>query len=157
MHQRPKNFKTPTWHRTQTKPLENGGRENIPDIVYSVNKGIRQHLLPAKTYQQTKLQTQVPKTKFKMCDSQIETTSHILSGGSKIAQSLYKARHDRMLRPIYHHLLEKYNFQESNNEKPWYMQSIPTAVEENANAKILWDTPFQLEIAYWTTKASRGC
>ena len=52
-----------------------------------------------------------------------------------------------MLRPIYYHLPQKYNFQESNNEKSWYMQSIPTAVEENANAKILWDTPFQLESA----------
>ena len=36
-------------------------------------------------------------------------------------------------------------FQESNNEKPWNMQSIPTAIVENANAKILWDTPIQLE------------
>ena len=25
------------------------------------------------------------------------------------------------------------------------MQSIPTAIVENADAKILWDTPFQLE------------
>ena len=82
-----------------------------------------------------------------MYHSQIETTSHILSGCSKVAQSLYKARHDRMLRPIYQHLLQKSNFQECNNEKPWYMQSIPKAVVENENAKILWDTPFQLERA----------
>ena len=105
--------------------------------MYSDNKGIRQQLSPTRTYQQTKLQTQVPNTKCRMCDSQTETTSHTLSGCSKIAQSLYKARHDRMLRPIYHHLLQKYNFQENNNEKPWYMQSIPTAVVENANAKII--------------------
>ena len=121
--------------------------KNKPDIVYRVNKGIRQQLLPTRTYQQTKLQTQVPNTKCRMYDSQTETTSHILSGCSKIAQSLYKARHDRTLRPIYHHLLQKYYFQESNNKKPWYMQSIPTAVVENANAKILWNTPFKLESA----------
>ena len=48
---------------------------------------------------------------------------------------------------MYYHLLQKYNFQENNNEKPWYMQSIPTAVVENANAKILWDNPCQLESA----------
>ena len=121
--------------------------KNIPDIVYSVDKGIRQQLLPTRTYQQTKLQTQVSNTKCRMCDSQIETTFHILSRCSKLIQSLYKATHDRILRQIYNHLLQKHNFQESNNKKPWYMQSIPTAVVENANAKILWDTPFQLESA----------
>ena len=31
--------------------------KNIPDIVYSVNKDIRQQLLLTRTYQQTKLQT----------------------------------------------------------------------------------------------------
>ena len=41
--------------------------------------------------------------------------------------------------------ITEYNFQESNNEKPWNMLSIPTAIVENANAKIPWDTPIQLE------------
>ena len=58
-----------------------------------------------------------------------------------------QAKHDRMLRPIYHHLLQKYNFQESNNKKPCYMKSTLTAVMGNANAKILWDTSFQLDSA----------
>ena len=41
--------------------------------------------------------------------------------------------------------ITEYNFQESNNEKPWNILSIPTAIVEKANAKILWDTPIQLE------------
>ena len=36
-------------------------------------------------------------------------------------------------------------FQESNNEKPWNILSIRTAIVENANAKILWDNLIQLE------------
>jgi len=121
--------------------------KNIPDVVYSVNKKIRQQLLPTRTYQQTKLQAQVPTTKCRMCDSQTESTSHILSGCSKIAQNLYTARHDRMLRPIYHYLLYKYDFQENDNNKPWYQQSIPISVMENDKSKIMWNTPFKLERA----------
>ena len=115
-----------------------------PGFVNALNKAIRQQLLPTRTYQQTK-QTQVPNTKCRMCDSQTETT--VLSGCSKIVQSLNKARYNGMLRPIYHHLLQENNFHGSNNQRPWYMQLIPTAVVENANSKILWDNPFQLESA----------
>ena len=49
--------------------------------------------------------------------------------------TLYAATHDRMLRPIYHCLLDKYNFQESDHGKPWYQQSLPHAVLENEKAK----------------------
>ena len=58
---------------------------------------------------------------------------------------LYTARHDRILRPIYHCLLDKYNFQESDHGKPWYQQSLPRAVLENEKAKIYWNVPFLLE------------
>ena len=52
-----------------------------------------------------------------------------------------------MLRPIYHCLLDKYNFQESDHGKPWYQQSLVRAVLENEKAKIDWnhDVPFILE------------
>ena len=82
-----------------------------------------------------------------MCGTATESTTYVLCACPKIAQSLYKARHDRLLRPIYHRLLGKYNFQESDNEKPWYQQRPPSAVMENGNAKILWDVPFQLQKA----------
>ena len=52
-----------------------------------------------------------------------------------------------MLRPIYHYLLYKYDFQESDHPKPWYQQSIPAAVVENEKAKIIWDLPFHLDKA----------
>ena len=50
-----------------------------------------------------------------------------------------------MLRPIYHCLLDKYNFQESDHAKPCYQQSLPRAVIENEKAKIYWNVPFILE------------
>ena len=84
--------------------------KDIPNIMLSVNKGIRQQVLPTRIYQQA--YNYKINTKCRMCNSQTETTSRILRGCSKIAQSLCKARHDRMLWPIYHRLLQKYNFQD---------------------------------------------
>ena len=64
---------------------------------------------------------------------------------SKNAQILYTTRHDKMLRMIYHCLLDKYNFQERDHGKPWYQQSLPHAMLENEKAKIYWNVPFILE------------
>jgi hypothetical protein len=50
-----------------------------------------------------------------------------------------------MLRPVYHALLEKYGFEESDYTSPWYKQSHPQPSQENDNAKILWDIPWRLE------------
>ena len=74
-----------------------------------------------------------------------ESTTPVLSACSKIAQTLYTGRQDRMLRPIYHCLLDKYNFQRSDHGKPWYQESLPHAVVENEKAKIYWNVPFILE------------
>ena len=43
----------------------------------------------------------------------------------RIAQSLYKTQHDKMLRPVYHVPLGKYGFDESDYSSPWCMQSHP--------------------------------
>ena len=74
-----------------------------------------------------------------------ESTTPVLSACSNIAQTLYTDRQDRMLRPIYHCLLDKYNFQESDHGKPWYQQSLLHAGLENEKAKIYWNVPFVLE------------
>ena len=44
-----------------------------------------------------------------------------------------------MLRPLYHFTLNKYGFEESEVNKPWYQQSLPQPVMENQKAKIYWD------------------
>ena len=48
-----------------------------------------------------------------------------------------------MPRSVYHALLEKYGFNESDS--PWYLHSHPQPSKENNQAKILWDIPRQLE------------
>ena len=117
----------------------------IADIVLSTNIAIKQQLLPTKAYEKYKLQEQVPTTTYRLCHNAEETVKHRMSSCSAIAQSLYKARHDKMLRPIYHFLLSKYKFNQSDYGKPWYKQSTPVTSIENQHVNILWDVPLVLE------------
>ncbi|XP_067056937.1 uncharacterized protein [Acropora muricata] len=119
---------------------------NIPDIVYSVNTNLRQQLLPTKTYEKCKLQQHLDDLNCRMCSQKQETVTHIMSACSKIAQSLYTARHDKMLRPYYHYLLSTYGFKaESDHKRPWYQQRSPMPVIENSLAKINWNIEFHME------------
>ena len=112
---------------------------NVPDLVFSVNQAIRQQLVNTKTYQKAKLKYQIENITCRMCNVEQETVPHIMCGCSAIAQSIYKSRHDKMLRPLYHFILNKYGFEESEVNKPWYQQSLPQPVMENQKAKIYWD------------------
>ena len=55
------------------------------------------------------------------------------------------ARHDHILRLIYHYLLQKYGYQESDHSKPWYQQKQPQSVLENTTSKVQWNVPFHLK------------
>ena len=96
-------------------------------------------------YGKEKLQENVDEIDCRVCFNDQETVSHILCGRSKMAQTLHKNRHDRMLRPLYHSIQKKYEFSESENSLPWYEQSHPVPCLENDKAKILWDIPWHLE------------
>ena len=74
-----------------------------------------------------------------MCNVEQETVPHIMCGCSSIAQRIYKSRHGKMLRPLCHFTLNKYGFEESEVNKPWYQQSLLQPVMENQKAKICWD------------------
>ena len=50
-----------------------------------------------------------------------------------------------MLCPVYHALLDKHGFDESDYSSPCHMQSHPQPSKGNNEAKILWDIPWQLE------------
>ena len=73
--------------------------------------------------------------KCRLCGINNETVPHLMCSCSEIAQSLYKSRHDKMLRPVYHHVLHKYSF-ESEVSKPWYQQEMPKPAKENKRAKV---------------------
>ena len=112
--------------------------KNIPDIVFSINDNIRQQLVNRRTYQKCKIGQQIDDI-CRICHSSKESTTHILTSCTLIAQSLYKARHDKMLRPIYYRLLEKYDLLNQQNLLSWYHQPPPLATVENSRAKIFWD------------------
>ena len=76
--------------------------KNIPDIVLSIDTSIRQQLINTKTYRKQKLQESVDETNCRVCSNDQETVPHILCGCSQIAQTLYKDRYDKMLRPLYY-------------------------------------------------------
>lgn len=120
--------------------------KNIPDVVYSVYTSILQQLLTTKVYLRKKLGEECGDLKCRFCKEKEETVPHLLINCSTLAQSLYKARHDRMLRPIYHQLMRTYELT-NEDEKPWHKQSVPEPVVENKKAKILWDIPIHLKTA----------
>ena len=99
-------------------------------------------------YRKEKLQDNVDEINCRVCSNDQETVSHIRCGCSKLAQTLYKNKHDRMLRPLYHSILEKYEFSVSENSLPWYKQSHPVPCLENDKVKALWDIPWHLEMVH---------
>ena len=112
--------------------------KNIPDIAFSINDNIYQQLVNTRTYQKCKIGQQIDDI-CRICHSSKESTTHILTSCTPIAQSLYKARHDKMLRPMYYRLLETYDLLNQQNLLPWYRHPPPLATVENSRAKIFWD------------------
>ena len=80
--------------------------KNIPDIAMSSDTSIRQQPLNTKTCRSQKLQKQLEELSCRFCFEIQETVSHVLCGCLQIAQSLYKTKHDTLLRPVYHALLK---------------------------------------------------
>ena len=93
-------------------------RKNIPDVVYvlSVQTSILQQLVPTKVYRVKKQKEQGSDLACTLCHTAEETVSHLLWSCSAIAQTINKARHDRMLRPIYHLLLSLYNMENDDSK-----------------------------------------
>ena len=128
---------------------------NVPDLVFSVNQAIRQQLVNTKTYQKGKLKYQIENITCRMCNVEQETVPHIMCGCSSIAQSTYKSRHDKMLRPLYHFILNKYGFEESEINKSWYQQSLPQPVWRIKKRKFIGISTIMLPIAHRTTQINQ--
>ena len=73
-----------------------------------------------------------------------ETVPHSLCQCSAIAQSLYKARHDHMLCPIYHQIISLYGFTE--DQMLSQKQPMPKPLVESERAKILWHISIYLDV-----------
>ena len=77
----------------------------------------------------------------RLCGYWNETIDHIISECSKLAQKLYKTRHDWVGKVIHWELHKKFKFDHTNK---WYMHN-PESVQENETHKILRDFATQTD------------
>ena len=70
-----------------------------------------------------------------ICRVKKETVPHIMCSCSAIAQTLYTARHDRMLRPVYYTILKTFGITNNKEDEedetiPWYRELQPKCCVE---------------------------
>ena len=75
----------------------------------------------------------------RMCRNHNETIDHILSACPKLAQTEYKARHDRIAAALHWSLCKVFGFKHA---KYWY-EHRAEKVLENDDVKLLWDFHIQ--------------
>ena len=78
---------------------------------------------------------------YKISQVTDETTNHIISEYSKLAQKEYKARHDWVNKTIHWEMSKKFKFDHTNK---WYIHN-PAPVLENETHKLLWDFNIQTD------------
>ena len=80
----------------------------------------------------------------RLCRKATETIHHITSGCVAMAPTKYLQRHDNVCKYVHDLLLNEFNFKDMPTT--WYLHK-PRAVEENENAKILWNFSVQTDHA----------
>ena len=86
-------------------------------------------------YRRAKIEKDGTSPLCRMCKEMNETTNHIVSGCSKLAQLEYKARHDKVATAVHWCLAKKFNLEHADQ---WYKHRAE-AVCENESVKLLWD------------------
>ena len=76
-----------------------------------------------------------------MCHNKNETVDHIISCCSKLAQTEYKKRHDKVAAAVHWSMCKKYQF---DHHKNWY-EHTADKVLENDEVKLLWDFHIQTD------------
>ena len=89
----------------------------------------------------TKIDKTSSNSKCRLCNEKEETVDHLVSSCSKIAQTDYKERHDKVARMLYWNLCKNYNLPA---EDQWW-QHYPDKIIENEQAKILWGFKIQTD------------
>ena len=115
--------KTWTWLRKG-----NCKRETESFLIAEQNNAIRTNHINAR------IDKTQQKSKCRLCGNREETTNHIISECSKLAQKEYK-RHDWVDRVIFLEMCKKSKFDHTNK---WYMHN-PSPALENDTHKLLWD------------------
>ena len=84
--------------------------------------------------------------KCRMCGEKYETVEHLVSACPKLAQTEYKARHDKVASIVHWHLCKKYGI---SVEKEWYKHQHHTACVRMTAQKSCGTSPYK------STKSSR--
>ena len=90
--------------------------------------------LPTRNYK-VNIMKEGGTVKCRMCGERDETIMHILSECSKLAQTEYKKRHDKVATLLHWELCKRLGFHQSEK---WYDHK-PEPVLENEESKLLWD------------------
>ena len=101
-----------------------------------------QQLLPTYVYQKERLNKQDLPVVCRACNSSEENLYHVMCNCPRLAQDLYKSRHDGLLIHLHRAILDKNGIPPDNSKF-----SKPEPCTEKENVKILWDTPLQLPYA----------
>ena len=78
---------------------------------------------------------------WRLCKKANEIIDHVVSGSSKLAQKVYKRRHDNLGKIVHWKLAKKCNFEAGDK----CYEHEPEYVLENANYKALWDFSIQTD------------
>ena len=118
------------------------GWKNISDYIETTHVEIMQQLLPTYVYQKERLNKQDLPVVCRACNSSEENLYHVMCNCPRLAQDLYKSRHDGILIHLHRAILDKNGIPPDNSKF-----SKPELCIEKENVKILWDTPLQLPYA----------
>ena len=76
-----------------------------------------------------------------MCKVKEETIDHLVSSCSKIAQTDYKERHDKVVSMLHWNLCRKYNLPTPDK---WWQHKVDKVLQ-NEDVKVLWDFKIQID------------
>ena len=86
-------------------------------------------------YRKAKIEKDGTSPLCRMCKQADETVSHIVSECSKMTQSEYRGRHDKVVTAVHWGLAKKHGLEHSEQ---WYQQKAEK-VSENDKVKLFWD------------------
>ena len=132
LRQTEENSAKETWQWMKRGSLK---RETESLIIAAQDQALRTNYRKAKIEKSTNVST------CRLCKEKEETVSHTVSECSKIAQTEYKKRHDRVAATIHWALCKKYGL--PHTEK-WYDHRAEP-VMENEHVKLLWDFNVQTD------------
>ena len=102
-------------------------RETESLLIATQNNTIRTNHIKAR------IDEMQQNSKCRLCDNKRKTINHMISECSKLAQKVYKTRHDWVGTVIHWEMCKKLKFDHTNK---WYMQN-PASVIENDTHKLL--------------------